>query len=298
MIELYEKLKQYGEVLCDVSLKKCTTLKIGGIAKFVVYPKSILALTCMVEEINEFELPYKVMGKGSNILCSDKNYEGVIIKLDKTLTEAYFDGNICYAEAGCSIIKLAHDCCKKGLSGLEFASGIPATVGGTTFMNAGAYKSNMANIISEVFVLIDNQAQWISDAQCQFSYRHSIFHDNPDWIILAVRLVLTHDDKDVINDLMLSRKERRMSTQPLDYPSAGSVFRNPVSNGAWHYIEEIGYRDKMVGGAKVSPKHVNFIINYNNASAKDFMELVKDIQNKVKMKFDVELVMEVELFNW
>ena len=298
MNDLYENLKQYGDVEKDVSLKTLTTLKIGGNAKYVVYPKSISAVTCLIEEITHHKLAYKVIGKGSNILCSDKYFDGVIIKLDKTLTDSYFEDTTCYAEAGCSIIKLAHDCCKKGLSGLEFASGIPATVGGTTFMNAGAYKSNMANVITEVLVLMDNDVKWLSNEQCQFSYRHSIFHEHKDWIILAVKFQLSNQDTSQIEEVMLSRKQRRMETQPLEFPSAGSVFRNPVQNGAWHYIEEIGYRNKIYGGAQVSNKHVNFIINYDNATANDFMGLVIDIQNKVKEKFDIDLIMEVENFNW
>lgn len=296
--KLSSELKQYGTVLTDVTFKTLTTLRIGGIAKIVIYPKTILALTQIIREINEVKVPYKVLGKGSNILASDNDFEGVIIKLDRGFTNSYFDDEVCYAEAGCSIIALAMSAMENGLSGLEFASGIPGTVGGVTYMNAGAYRSNICDVIQEVFVLKDDNAVWISNEECNFGYRTSIFHKNTDWIILAVKLKLNQKDKAQIKSLIEERRERRLSTQPLDKPSAGSVFRNPGNSFAWEYIDGIGYRGKSIGGAKVSEKHVNFIVNDGEATANDFIELVNDIQSKVKEKYNVNLEMEVEKFNW
>lgn len=298
MEKLVKELQQYGQVQENVSFRTMTTLRIGGNARIVVYPKNILALTQVIREIKEFNVPYKLIGKGSNLLCSDDDFNGVVIRLDRTFTEHYFDHDVCYAEAGCSIIALAYEAMKQSLSGLEFASGIPGTVGGVTFMNAGAYKSNMADIIQEVFVYRDGQLSWMAVNECEFAYRSSVFHAHRDWIILAVKMKLNKGNEDEIRELMDQRRARRMSSQPLEMPSAGSVFRNPEQRAAWQYIEEIGYRGKSVGGAAVSEKHVNFIVNQNNATAADFIALVEDIQNRVKQQFDVELKMEVEKFNW
>lgn len=298
MEKLVKELLQYGEVQENVSFRTMTTLRIGGNARIVVYPKNILALTQVVREIKEANASYKIIGKGSNLLCSDDDYNGVVIRLDRTFTDHYFDHEFCYAEAGCSIIALAYEAMKNSLSGLEFASGIPGTVGGVTFMNAGAYKSNMADVIQEVFVFHDGQLDWMDVKECEFGYRTSIFHTHRDWIVLAVKMKLHAGKEEEIRELMAQRRARRMSSQPLELPSAGSVFRNPETRPAWQYIEEIGYRGKRIGGACVSEKHVNFIVNKGNASANDFLELVSDIQKKVKSQFDVELKMEVEKFNW
>lgn len=298
MEKLAKELSQYGEVLENVSFRTMTTLRIGGNARLVVYPKNILALTQVIREIKEAGVPFKMIGKGSNLLCSDDDYQGVVIRLDRTFTEHYFDHDICYAEAGCSIIALAYEAMKNSLSGLEFASGIPGTVGGVTFMNAGAYKSNMKDILQEVFVYRDGQLLWMDASECEFGYRTSVFHSHRDWIILAVKMKLKQGVEEEIRDLMDQRRARRMSSQPLEHPSAGSVFRNPEQRPAWQYIEEIGYRGKSIGGACVSEKHVNFIVNKGNAKASEFMELVNEIKTKVKEQFDVELHMEVEKFNW
>ena len=298
MEKLVKELQQYGQVQEHVSLRTMTTLRIGGNARIVVYPKNILALTQVIREIKEADVPFKLIGKGSNLLCSDDDSNGVVIRLDRTFTEYYFDHDICYAEAGCSIIALAYSAMKNSLSGLEFASGIPGTVGGVTYMNAGAYKSNMASIIQEVFVYRDGQLCWMDVNDCEFAYRTSIFQKHPQWIVLAVKMKLEQGNEDEIRSLMDQRRERRMSSQPLEMPSAGSVFRNPDERAAWQYIEDIGYRGKSIGGAAVSEKHVNFIVNKDNATASDFITLVSEIQAKVKEQFGVELKMEVEKFNW
>ncbi len=298
MVDLKSELQQYGEVLEDVSFKTMTTLRIGGLARFVVYPKSILALTQLLREIKEANLPFKVLGKGSNLLCSDQYFDGVIIRLDRTFTDFYFDHEVCYAEAGCSIITIAYETIKHGLTGLEFASGIPGTVGGVTYMNAGAYKSNMSEVIDEVLVYHDGIIEWFSNKDCEFGYRHSIFHDESDWIILAIKIKLEVSDSESVRNLIEKRRERRMESQPLDFPSAGSVFRNPLENPAWYYIEGLGWRGRQLGGAKISDKHVNFIVNYDQAKAEDFLNLVHEIQVEVKNKYNVDLIMEVEKFNW
>ena len=298
MIDLYKELEALAEVEENIPLSKMTTLRIGGVARYVVYPENTLSLQGVMNKLNQNHIPYKVIGKGSNLLCSDEPYDGVIIRLDRYLCNAYFDNEHLVAEAGCSIIALSYEAMKNELSGLEFASGIPGTVGGVTFMNAGAYKSSMADVIDSVSVYHDGKIEWIQNADCGFSYRTSIFQKHPDWIILAVKMTLQKGDQKEIRELMDSRRERRMNSQPLDKHSAGSIFRNPEEIPAWKLIEGAGFRGKRIGDAVVSEKHVNFIVNENHASAKDFITLVTDVQKAVKDKYDIDLYMEVEKFNW
>ena len=298
MIDLYKELEALAEVEENIPLSKMTTLRIGGVARYVVYPENTLSLQGVMNKLNQNHISYKVIGKGSNLLCSDEPFDGVIIRLDRYLCNAYFDNEHLVAEAGCSIIALSYEAMKNELSGLEFASGIPGTVGGVTFMNAGAYKSSMADVIDSVSVYRDGKIEWIQNADCGFSYRTSIFQKHPDWIILAVKMTLKKGDQKEIRELMDSRRERRMNSQPLDKHSAGSIFRNPEEIPAWKLIEGAGFRGKRIGDAVVSEKHVNFIVNENHASAKDFITLVTDVQKAVKDKYDIEKYMEVEKFNW
>lgn len=296
---LEEKLKSHGDLEIDVPLSKHTTFRIGGKCKYFIYPKNEMSLLRIIDLCKESNTAYRVFGKGSNLLCSDDDYDGVIICLDRYFNEVQIeeDGNI-YAQAGVSLIMLAHEAMKASLSGLEFASGIPATLGGAIYMNAGAYKSNMAEIVQKVYVLRDDSCVWIDVKDLDYSYRHSIFHEHRDWIILGASIKLEKGNQSEIKALMDSRRERRMSSQPLNKPSAGSMFRNPSEYPAWQLIEEIGYRGKQLGGAKVSEKHANFIVNEDNAKAEDIYNLVKEIQKEVREKYQIEMKMEVERFNW
>ena len=295
--DLFEKLKRIAEVERDVPLSTMTTLRIGGPARYVVYPDSTVALDALMRLLKEESIPYKVIGKGSNLLCSDREFKGVVIRLDK-FDDFYFIGNDLIAQSGCSIIALSYQAMKQGLSGLEFASGIPASVGGVTFMNAGAYKRSMSDVIDSVFVYRDEKFEWMRNEECEFTYRHSIFHSHPDWLIIAVRIHLESAPVTEIRDLMESRRKRRMDSQPLDKPSAGSVFQNPEEMPAWQLIDGIGYRGYRIGGAMVSEKHVNFIVNEDHATAEDFLTLVNEIKRLVKEQYDISLHMEVERFNW
>ena len=213
--QLLSLLSQYGEISKDVSFKQLTTFRIGGTAKQLIYPKDSIALAAIVSILKENEIDYKVFGNGSNILCSDKEYDGLIIKLTRTFNNHYLTNNGMIANSGCSIIALSFLAMQNGLSGLEFASGIPGTIAGCVYMNAGAYKSSMSDIVEEVEVLIDGKLVWLSNQQCQFGYRKSIFQDHKDWIITNVKIKLTPDDKEKINQLMKDRQQRRMQSQPL-----------------------------------------------------------------------------------
>lgn len=295
--DLFEKMKRIAEVEQNVPLSSMTTLRIGGPARYVVYPDSTVALDALMRLLKAEKIPYKVIGKGSNLLCSDKPFDGAVIRLDK-FDDYYFLGNDLIAQAGCSIISLSYQAMKQGLSGLEFVSGIPASVGGVTFMNAGAYRSSMCDVIDSVFVYRNERFEWISNEECEFAYRRSVFHSHPDWLIIAVKIHLNNAPVSEIRDLMDSRRERRMNSQPLDKPSAGSVFQNPEEMPAWQLIDGIGYRGYRIGGAMVSEKHVNFIVNEDHATAEDYLTLVNEIKRLVDEKYHIRLHMEVERFNW
>ncbi len=298
MSDFLTKINQLALVEENRPLSTLTTFRIGGKARYVVYPKDILSLGEVLRIIKEENLDYKVIGKGSNLLCSDQDYPGVIIKFDKFFLNSYYDGEDLIAQAGTSIIVLAYDSMKKGLSGLEFASGIPGTLGGTIYMNAGAYKASMADLVSEVLVLRNGKLDWISNRDCHFSYRTSAFQQHPEWIILAAKLHLKKENVETIRALIDERRKRRMETQPLDYPSAGSIFRNPQNDFAWKYIDELGLRGKCVGQAQISEKHSNFIINKGQAKGEDVADLIELVNNQMKNNFGFELKTEVEWFNW
>lgn len=298
MNDLFNRFSECGEVKEDVSFTTLTTYKAGGTARFVVYPRNVFSLQSIISICKENGLPFKVFGNGSNILCSDDVFEGVIIRLNRTMNQFSYDGNVLTARAGCSIISLAYESARNSLSGLEFASGIPGSLGGCLFMNAGAYKSSMSDMITEVQVLIDDQIVWLSNRQCEFGYRTSVFQKHPEWIILAARIQLVPADRDTITNLMKTRQQRRFETQPLEMPSAGSVFRNPEGDFAWKYIDMIGYRGHCIGDACVSEKHSNFIVNKGHATGSEIAKLIEEIQKKVKEQFGIELVLEVEKFNW
>ena len=295
---ILDLLKPYGEIQENVSFKTLTTFRVGGIAKTVIYPNDSFSLISIIKILKDNDCEYKFFGNGSNILCSEDEYDGFIIRLNRTMNNFFFDEDYLTAQAGCSIINLSYQAMKNSLSGLEFASGIPGTLAGCIFMNAGAYKSDMSNIIEEVEVLVDDKIIWLNNKECDFSYRHSIFSAHPDWIIISAKIRLHKGDQQQISELMKNRQERRMTTQPLEYPSAGSTFRNTEEHFAWKLIDEIGYRGKKIGGAQVSEKHSNFIINVDNASADDIIKLTDEIKREVKDRFNVDMIMEVEKFNW
>lgn len=298
MNQYTEKLETFGQVEINSRLKDMTTMRIGGKAEFVSYPRNMMALAQLIDFLNNYDISYKIIGKGSNLLCSDEDFNGVIIRLDRTINHWYIDGERLIAEAGSSIIALSVFAAKNGLSGLEWASGIPATVGGCVFNNAGAYKSSMKDNVSRVLILDHGNFRWISNDQCKFAYRSSIFHENTDWIILAVEFILSQKDEKEIRSMMDDRKVRRLESQPLEFPSAGSIFRNPEPHHAWSLIEQAGLKGMSYGGAQISVKHCNFIINVQDASSDDVKNLIDLVISKVEANTGIRLTTEVEMFNW
>lgn len=299
-MSVLERLETYAQVRTDELMSKHTTYHVGGRVDYYIYPMNFTALMCILHILDEERIPFFTMGRGSNVLFGDTPFHGAIINLDRTLNEFYIEPNgLMTAQAGCSIINLSVEALKKNLSGLEWASGIPGSVGGALYMNAGAYKSDMSKIVREICVLKDNSICWMTNEEADFSYRHSIFQKQKNWIIMACRIQLAAGNRDSIRNLMNSRRERRMSTQPLDKPCAGSVFRNPKEMPAWKLIDDMGLRGYQIGGAKISEKHSNFIVNENNtATASDVRQLIQLIREQAMEKYGIRLITEVEQLNW
>ena len=292
IISEIKKIKDL-EIIENVSLKKYTTFKLNEVASLIVFPENISALIYLIKYLKENKIRFKIIGNGSNLIFTS-NYDGVLIKLDY-FNDLKIDDTIVTVGSGYSLIKLATKVSKMGLTGLEFATGIPGTVGGAIFMNAGAYKSDMGYVVSEIKVLTPNfEVKTLFNKDLDFHYRTSFLQKNPDYICLEAKIVLKHGVKKLIEEIIEERKQRRIMTQPLDYPSAGSVFRNPDGDYAGRLIEEIGYKNKHVNDAYVSEKHANFIINKGNASGKDIQKLIEEIQSEIKRKYNIELKVEQE----
>lgn len=298
MEKLLQEISLFGDIEHQRSLQDCTTLRIGGIADTMFYPYDLESAYEAFKILENSDVNKAIIGNGSNLLVSDKPYHGIIIRLSKYLNQYHFEDDYLIADAGCSIISLAFAAAKEGLSGLEFAAGIPASLGGTIYMNAGAYKECMGDVVESVLVYHDQQLHWIDNDQCAFGYRQSVFQAHKEWIILGAKIKLKKTDSNEIMELMDSRRARRFASQPLELPSAGSVFRNPKEMFAWQAIDQVGLRGYRINDAMVSEKHPNFIVNVGNAKASDFYELVQLIQRKVKDELNVDLLMEVERFNW
>ena len=279
-------------------LVKHTTYKVGGQCDYYVSPSSIESLVLLLKYLKDNNIKYKVLGNGSNVIISSKRFEGVIISLVK-LNNVQIDEDIVSVEAGFSLIKLSNYCANNGLGGLEFALGIPAHVGGAIYMNAGAYKSDMSEVLIDV-TYIDEELNIVTKKkdELDFSYRHSIFQEK-NYIIISARFKLTKTNKQEIIELMNNRRQKRIESQPLEYPSAGSVFRNPAEDiFSGKLIEELGLKGFSIGGAKISEKHANFIVNYNNATSDDIVNLINYIKEKVKKKYNIELKVEQEFVNF
>ena len=280
------------------SLKLHTTYKVGGIAKYFITPKDFDELIKLLKYLKENNIKYMVLGNGSNTIFSSKTFDGVIINLSNLNKMEIKDDRI-FVESGYQLIKLSMDAMNNCLSGLEFASGIPANVGGAIFMNAGAYKSDMSALIEEVTFLDENfELKTLKNKDLKFSYRHSLFQEN-DYVIISTILKLNPGNKDEIKELMDKRKQRRIDSQPLEYPSAGSVFRNPAEDiFAGKLIEDLGLKGYSIGDAKISEKHANFIINTGNATGEDIKSLIELVKNKVKEKYNIDLIVEQRFVNF
>lgn len=293
-------LKQFGEVKEHVSLKNMNTYHIDGKAKVLIEPNSINDLVEVIKTLREFKTPYFILGAGSNIVFNDKEIDGVVIKLTRLSgVEVYKNDNIVYAEAGAMLPKVVIDSVNNGLCGLEFAAGIPGTIGGAIYGNAGAYNSCIMDYVQSVTALDqNNEIVILNHEDIEYEYRNTMFKKTKKYIILGAKLFLREGNKEESEAVMADRKKRRVESQPLDFPNAGSVFRNPEGDFAGRLIEVCDLKGHRIGGAEVSEKHANFIINKENATGKDVHDLILYVHDTVKEKTGVDLLIEQEFVDW
>ena len=287
-----------GKVLINEKISNYTTYRVGGKVRAICYPKGEEELVKLVSLLKERKIKYFVLGNGSNVLFSDSLYDGIIIKLDN-FNKISIDGDEIIVGAGYPLIKLSNDAMRNSLCGLEFASGIPGTVGGAIFMNAGAYGEDMSKIVKSVRVLTSNcEIVELSNEEMEFSYRTTMLQKHLDYVCISATLKLIPGDKEEIEEIMAKRRATRRETQPLTLPSAGSVFRNPEGLYAGKLIEDMNLKGYRVGRAEVSTKHANFIVNTGNAKASDIKKIIDVIKQKAYTKYGIKLRVEQRLINW
>lgn len=281
-------------VLTNEPMSKHTTFRIGGPADYFVCPENIEEVQKVVCLCNEMDMPFYLLGNGSNLLVGDKGYRGVIIRLYKQMDKIEVSGTKIKAQAGALLVKVANEACKNGLTGLEFAGGIPGTLGGAVVMNAGAYGGEMKDVLEEVTVLTkEGEILTLNKEELELGYRTSII-GRKGYIALEVVLRLKEKNADEIRAYMNELREKRVTKQPLEYASAGSTFKRPEGHFAGQLIEQAGLRGFQVGDAQVSEKHCGFVINRGQATAKDVMDLMREVSAKVEEKFGVTLEPEVK----
>ena len=282
-----------GCVLVDEPMRRHTTFRIGGPADYLIRPETEEVLRKILALCAEEKLPYFILGNGSNLLVSDQGYRGVIIQIYKNFQQCVTEGNVIRAGAGILLSRLSAAAGEAGLTGLEFASGIPGTLGGAVFMNAGAYGGEMKDILSWADVLDEERKlRRLSAEELELGYRTSRVKKE-GWIVTGAELKLKFGDPEKIREKIEELKAARTSKQPLEYPSAGSTFKRPEGYFAGKLIMDAGLRGFCVGGAQVSEKHCGFVINTGNATAADVRELMRQVQEKVWEKYQVRLEPEV-----
>lgn len=276
----------------NVSLKNYNTYKIDTFCSYLVFPKDIEELILILKKIKQNKLKHLILGNGSNVILSMSYYDGIVIKLDN-LCKIEYQKNIVIVEAGYPLIKLAIETIDKGLSGLTFATGIPGSVGASTAMNAGAYNSDMSSVVKSVIVLNDKfEIITLTNKELEYTYRDSFLKRHKDFIVLSTTFELQSGDKETMKNQIEERRKKRIASQPLNMPNAGSVFRNPENMYAGELIEKSNLKGYSIGGAKISEKHANFIVNTGNATGEDIIKLIHKVQNRVKENYNVELKLE------
>lgn len=279
---------------CDMSA--FTSFRAGGKADVLVIPQNREELKFALAVVHEQKVPYMVMGNGSNILVKDGGYPGVIIKLGEAFSEVRIEGDLLAAECGTLMSVVAREAMEAQLTGFEFASGIPGSIGGAAFMNAGAYGGEMVQIVKEVTVISkDGSKEFVMPCNdMDLSYRHSIFHQTGD-VIVEVVMQLKSGNKSEISKKMKELSTRRNEKQPVAFPSAGSFFKRPEGYFAGKLIQDAGLKGLSVGGAQISTLHSGFLINTGNASATDIIQLMEIVQAAVLEKFGVKMEPEVRI---
>ena len=293
----YDKLNNVigkDSILIDEPMSRHTTFRVGGPADFFVIPKAKEEVRDVVRICKEAGMPYYIIGNGSNLLVSDAGYRGVIVQIYKEMNEVKVEGDLVKAQAGALLSGIAAKALGAELSGFEFASGIPGTIGGACVMNAGAYGGEMKDVLESVTVLTgEGKIIELGRNELELGYRTSVIAKK-GYIVLGAVLKLERGDGEKIKTYMDELKEKRVTKQPLEYPSAGSTFKRPEGYFAGKLIEDAGLRGFQVGGAQVSEKHCGFVINRDHATAADIMELMRQVQIRVKENSGVDLEPEVK----
>ncbi|MBO4462296.1 MAG: UDP-N-acetylmuramate dehydrogenase [Lachnospiraceae bacterium] len=296
---MYEEFKERLEstistgIIENELMNRHTTFKVGGPCSVFISPKKN-EIPKAIKLCQEYDVPYIILGRGSNVLFSDKGYDGVVIEMGEANNDITVDDTVITAGAGATLAAVAMKAYENGLAGFEFASGIPGSIGGGLYMNAGAYGGEMKDVVVSAEAMdINGNLITLEREDMDLSYRHSAFMVR-DLIVMSVTIRLNKGDKAEIKALMDDFNGRRRDKQPLNYPSAGSFFKRPEGNYAGKLIEDAGLAGLRVGGAAVSSKHCGFIINVDNATSDDIIELMKKVQNEVKKQFGVDLEPEVK----
>lgn len=294
---LYQKLTEWmpeERVKKEEPMRLHTTFRVGGPADLFVSPNSVEEVRKVTALCREEGVPYYIMGNGSNLLVSDQGYRGVIIQFYKEMNDISVEGTLLRAQAGALLSAVANRALSESLTGFEFAAGIPGTLGGACVMNAGAYGGEMKDVLKAVTVLTqEGEVLTLSNEGLELGYRTSVIA-RKHYIVLEAEIALSEGKKEEIQAVMDDLKERRITKQPLEYPSAGSTFKRPEGYFAGKLIQDAGLRGFQVGGAQVSEKHCGFVINKDHATAAEIAELIRQVSEKVEAQFGVKLEPEVK----
>ena len=281
-------------VCLDEPMKAHTTFRVGGPADYFVTPKTIEEVKAIIALCKEADMPYYILGNGSNLLVGDKGYRGVMIQIYKEMAGIEVEGEVIKVQAGALLSRIGSVALEAELQGFEFAAGIPGTMGGAVVMNAGAYGGEMKDVLVDATVLTpEGEVLVLKNEELELGYRTSVIAKK-DYIVLAATVKLNKGNKEAIRERMDELKVQRVTKQPLEYPSAGSTFKRPEGYFAGKLIQDAGLRGFQVGGAQVSEKHCGFVINKENATAADVVELMKQVVEKVQEEFSVTLEPEVK----
>ncbi|MBQ1914572.1 MAG: UDP-N-acetylmuramate dehydrogenase [Selenomonadaceae bacterium] len=284
-----------GQLMLNEPMKDHTTFKIGGPVDYLILPASVTEVQQVFILLKEYGIPYTVLGNGSNVLVRDKGVRGAIVKFNSPFSGIRLEENRIFAGAGASLKDVSLFAAEHGLTGMEFAIGIPGSVGGAVFMNAGAYDGEMKNVVYRVrSVAEDGSLHEMEAADLDLGYRHSIFQTNGH-AICEVELKLVGGEGSTIRMKMADLTRRREQRQPLEMPSAGSTFKRPTGYFAGTLIDQTGLKGLKVGGAQVSEKHAGFVVNTGNATAEDVLALISEVQKRVYEKHGVKLYPEVRI---
>ena len=290
-----------AEITPDVPVSGLTTFKIGGPCKALVTLPDRGAAKTILTYLRENRIPHKVIGRGSNLLCPDEGYAGVVLRLSSDPVQEMSltgDGSGIRCGAGVSLQKLCQFALDNSLTGLEFAYGIPGSVGGAVYMNAGAYDGEISQVIAHADVCQpDGSFCCMPNSELMLGYRHSVFMEHPDWVILGAEFTLKNGDPEAIRAKMQDLLGRRKSKQPLEFPSAGSTFKRPAGSYASKLIDECGLKGCTVGGAQVSEKHAGFVINRGGATFADVIALCSHVQETVRAQTGFVLELEPEILH-